>query len=54
MKKILLLIFVLSLVIGKSQIDSLEGFNYSHAYEHTNHLKTQQEKDELMDGIKSF
>jgi gliding motility-associated-like protein len=52
MKKILLLIFVFSLLIGKSQIDSLEGFNYSHAYEHTNHLKTQKEKDELMDGIK--
>jgi hypothetical protein len=49
-KKILIIGFVLSFFQFKffAQIDSLEGFNEEHAWAHTQHLKTQEEKKPLM------
>ncbi|MCA0429923.1 MAG: gliding motility-associated C-terminal domain-containing protein [Bacteroidetes bacterium] len=52
MKKIFLLAFTLSFLIGKSQIDSLEGFNHKHAWEHTLKLSTDYEKKQLYEIIK--
>ena len=52
MKKLLLLAFIVSFLIGKSQIDSLEGFNHKHAWNHTLKLNTDYEKKQLYEIIK--
>ena len=53
-KKFLIIGFVLSFFQFKffAQIDSLEGFNEEHAWAHTQHLKTQEEKKAAYEQIK--
>lgn len=53
---IYLILFVLTLYKGFAQknlsSDSLAGFSNEHAWEHTNSLKTLEEKNQLFETIK--